>query len=548
MAYVPEERTKVSAPLQPWRVLVVDDEEDVHGVTLLALKRRTWRKRPFHLVNCRNAAEARETVRGAEPFHVALIDVVMETRTAGLELCQYLRTALPTSLRIILRTGQPGVAPEEKVLNDYDIDHYLAKSEVTPDRLFAAIRTCIRNSEEIGTVLAFHTQLREFSSAFQTVTSDEDLAVFMSQGLRFLELKHHVRVSFVPDIDGTPPDRVSQKRDHQLVASAHTAKIDPGELLSAAALGAEDAHIQLFASEDAANTRGTRGGFVVHAAEAFTIESLQNDLSIYVRDWTAAHNALVLRDRVARDKLLNERMYIERLDMVSSALTTLTQEVSSPLGVAESANAIVGSVAKQVREDVPTDRLRDMAQGLAEPSEAIARSIQRARRLLRTFEQFSVAQRSEERGHVDLAAVLASCVEIMSIDAGRQGVTLRSNVAPDAELPWVGYRGHLTQVIFNLVHDAVLYAYSDGGVLDIRLEKLDGRYSLELEDYGAGLPPHVLRKMADSGTNDGGSVGRIGLPLVEHIVKDLLQGEMTCTAKLGKGTKFVIQFPAVVPA
>ena len=71
-----------------WRVLVVDDEEDVHTVTRLALRRRTWRKRGFELVSARSAKEALEKLgeSGAEPFHAAIIDVVMETPNAGLEL------------------------------------------------------------------------------------------------------------------------------------------------------------------------------------------------------------------------------------------------------------------------------------------------------------------------------------------------------------------------------------------------------------------------------------------------------------------------------
>src|SRR5690242_19954721 len=109
-----------------WRILVVDDEKDIHEVTQLALKRRTWRKRPFELVSCYSGLEARELlkVHPRNYFRVALIDVVMETQTAGLDLCHHLRSDFPSSLRIVLRTGQPGVAPEEKIINEYDIDSY----------------------------------------------------------------------------------------------------------------------------------------------------------------------------------------------------------------------------------------------------------------------------------------------------------------------------------------------------------------------------------------------------------------------------------------
>ena len=196
-----------------WNVLVVDDEPDVHQVTRLALKHKQWRKKGFNLVYASSAAEAKKTL-GAHPndfFHVALIDVVMETDQAGLQLCQYVRARLPSSLRIILRTGQPGVAPEEVVLNDYDIDFYLSKSEATPDKLHTVIRSCLRSSQDISTLLAFGKQLQSFTRALQSVSSLEDLLVFMREGLGFLELKHSAKsMAFFYDVRKKGPDSALQ--------------------------------------------------------------------------------------------------------------------------------------------------------------------------------------------------------------------------------------------------------------------------------------------------------------------------------------------------
>src|SRR2546423_9437788 len=112
-----------------WRVLIVDDEADIHAVTDLALKFKKWRNKRFELVRAFSAAEAKDILNKPDSnFQVAMIDVVMETDDAGLRLCEYIRETQPRSLRIILRTGQANVAPEERVLNEYDIDHYLPKS------------------------------------------------------------------------------------------------------------------------------------------------------------------------------------------------------------------------------------------------------------------------------------------------------------------------------------------------------------------------------------------------------------------------------------
>jgi CheY-like chemotaxis protein len=190
-----------------WNVLVVDDEQDVHAVTVLALKRRKWKDRPLALTSAMSGEEARAilTAPGAPQFNVALVDVVMETADAGLKLCQFIRANFPPTLRIILRTGQPGAAPEEKVLNTYDIDHYLAKAEMTEGRLYGAIRACLRMSQDIGGVLAMASQLRtltaELKDPLATATS---LAATMRKTLGFFEDKYAAKLTFIPNVKDAP--------------------------------------------------------------------------------------------------------------------------------------------------------------------------------------------------------------------------------------------------------------------------------------------------------------------------------------------------------
>jgi CheY-like chemotaxis protein len=175
-----------------WRILVVDDEEDVHAVTGLALKRRSWKGRPFELVGARSAAEAKKVLAASEPFHAALVDVVMETDNAGLDLCEYIRETQSRATRIVLRTGQPGAAPEEKVLNDFDIDYYLAKSEVTQERLYTTVRACLRSSLDVSTIMTVTDQLQDYVKVVQEDDSLDSLVGSFGGTLGFLEQKYEV--------------------------------------------------------------------------------------------------------------------------------------------------------------------------------------------------------------------------------------------------------------------------------------------------------------------------------------------------------------------
>lgn len=141
-----DERAPVaSAAREPWTIFLVDDEESVHEVTRLALTDVTFEGRPLQFVSARSATEA--SVRLAEHPGAALIllDVVMETDTAGLAFIEYVRRELGNPfIRIALRTGQPGQAPERRVIVDYDISDYKTKSELTSTRLFLTVIGALR--------------------------------------------------------------------------------------------------------------------------------------------------------------------------------------------------------------------------------------------------------------------------------------------------------------------------------------------------------------------------------------------------------------------
>lgn len=132
------------------RVLVVDDEPDIAAVTRLSLRGMRHNSQPVELVVASTGAGAVEAMRADPGIAVILLDVVMETDTAGLDACRAIRDELGNRfVRILLRTGQPGVAPERATIDDYDIDGYLPKAELTTNRLYAAVRTALKAHDEL---------------------------------------------------------------------------------------------------------------------------------------------------------------------------------------------------------------------------------------------------------------------------------------------------------------------------------------------------------------------------------------------------------------
>ncbi|RTL34211.1 MAG: EAL domain-containing protein [Burkholderiales bacterium] len=143
----PDEGPPVARPREDrhWRVMVVDDDADVHEATCLALKGLVILGRRLELLHASSAAEAGALLRRAPDVAVLLLDVVMETADAGLMLVRQLRDDPAwRHLRIVLRTGQPGQAPELATMAAYDINDYEAKSELTRIRLQTVLTTNIR--------------------------------------------------------------------------------------------------------------------------------------------------------------------------------------------------------------------------------------------------------------------------------------------------------------------------------------------------------------------------------------------------------------------
>jgi response regulator RpfG family c-di-GMP phosphodiesterase len=156
-----------------WRVLVADDEPDVHRITRMVLSGFSFDGRKVELISAYSGEEACDIMAQNNDIAMALLDVVMETDNAGLEVARYIREQLNNRYtRIVLRTGQPGQAPEHEVIRTYDINDYKDKTELTTTKLntlmYATLRSyrdiCILNEHRRGLEKVIEASARVFSS------------------------------------------------------------------------------------------------------------------------------------------------------------------------------------------------------------------------------------------------------------------------------------------------------------------------------------------------------------------------------------------------
>ena len=133
-----------------WKILLVDDEPAIHDVTVLALTGFEFEGRNLHFFHAYSGKEALEILDQHKDISIALIDVVMENEHAGLDLVDSIRNDLRNSMiRLILRTGQPGQAPERAVIKKYDINDYKEKTELTSQKLYSVVYTSIKSYRDL---------------------------------------------------------------------------------------------------------------------------------------------------------------------------------------------------------------------------------------------------------------------------------------------------------------------------------------------------------------------------------------------------------------
>jgi two-component system sensor histidine kinase/response regulator len=147
---------------ETWEILIIDDEEDVHQLTHFVLDDYSYQGKKLKFVSAYSAEEAKLVFTQHPNVAVIFLDVVMETNDAGLKLVQYIRERLKNHLvRIILRTGQPGYAPEKQVIVKYDINDYKNKTELTDQKLFTVMTSSLRSYSDIKTIESYRQHLEE---------------------------------------------------------------------------------------------------------------------------------------------------------------------------------------------------------------------------------------------------------------------------------------------------------------------------------------------------------------------------------------------------
>jgi signal transduction histidine kinase len=558
---------------QAWKVAVIDDDKAVHEGTRFALYDYSLHGQGIEIISAYSAEEGRELMRKVADVAVILLDVVMETDDAGLKLVDFIRTQLKNeAVRIILRTGQPGQAPERQVIVDYDINDYKAKTELTADKLFTSLTAALRSYQQIQRMVETRRGLEmiiEGASTLYDFKSMQRLAEGVLTQIASLLNVECGGILVLRDAGG------SQEKFSVLAGSGcyrrFAGAVSAGALdtmLERAVLSAFERQSHQFLPKLSVlyiHTSSKREIVVVletarpmSATDRALVEVFCSRLSVAFDNvilYDQLHEANIrleerVRERTHELTAANHRMASQWAQLRRSnefkneILGTVAHDLRNPLGVIMGRAELMNELA--TRDPVQIEKIKDqlghIRASTGQLTEMVNDLISDA-----MMDAHNIAIRRE---HVDLVTMLGDIVSSNRASAEKKKQSIR--LAAPAHQLWSCDPDRLREAVDNLVSNAIKYS-PIGGRIELAMSVADDHILIRVADEGAGLSEEDISRLfgrfqrLSARPTGGESSTGLGLSIVKRIV-ELHGGHASAeSAGPGRGATFTIRLPAAAP-
>ena len=552
-----------------WKIAVIDDDHAVHEGTRFALSDYNLNGQGLEILSAYSAAEGRTLMREHPDVAAVLLDVIMETDVAGLELVEYIRNEIRNeTVRIILRTGQPGQAPERRVIVQYDINDYKAKTELTADKLFTSLTAALRSYQQLERMVQTRRGLEIIIDAASTLYDFKSMQRLAEGVLTQMASLLNVDCAGILVLR----DDGSQAEDFSVLAgsgcysrfsgAATSRALDPElrDMVEAAfrqrANGFADQRTVLYV-----RTGSGREVVVLLQAERQLSETDRSLVEIFSSRLSIAFDNVILyqqlheantqlEDRVAqRTRALmqaNRRLSAQWLRLQrangfkNEILGTVAHDLKNPLGVilgrTEMLTELIATGASRDGVTTQIEHIRDAAKRLTSMvdhliSDAMA-------------DAFDITIRREP---VDIAALVREVAEANQPLALNKQQVIAVSAPP--HLSTMCDIDRIREAIDNLLSNAIKYSPIGGRITVNAADDGDNTF-IAVTDEGAGLSPEDLgrlfgrfQRLSAKPTAGESSTG-LGLSIVKRIV-DMHGGEVTAKSDgPGSGSTFTITLPA----
>jgi EAL domain-containing protein (putative c-di-GMP-specific phosphodiesterase class I)/GGDEF domain-containing protein len=181
-----------------WVVLSVEDNQPYQDVLESAIQEVAFEGRKIELLRASSAASAATILSKRQDISLILLDIVMESDDAGFYLIDTIRNVIGDELvRIVVLTGQPGVKPHDKAINEYNISEYWNKTDLSADKLKSVVVSNLRTWQISQELKIARRGLQMIVDASRSLTARQDTSEFAHTVLEEI-----ARVINVPNTGG----------------------------------------------------------------------------------------------------------------------------------------------------------------------------------------------------------------------------------------------------------------------------------------------------------------------------------------------------------
>ncbi len=280
-----------------------------------------------------------------------------------------------------------------------------------------------------------------------------------------------------------------------------------------------------------------------------TIELQTHELEQRVHERTIELKETLETLKATQEELVRS----EKLSGLGSLVAGVAHELNTPIGnammVATSLKDFNQEFIESTKQGLRRSVLDNYIAQSTEGSESIERNLRRASELISSFKQVAVDQSSYQRREFALDEILHELQITMSPNLSRSQVSLEMECEKSVHMN--SYPGPLTQVLMNLLSNALTHAFSEQEhkTVCIRGTLVEQKAIITVEDNGHGISQENISKIFDpfftTRLGQGGS--GLGLNIVYNLVTDLLGGDIRVESELGLGTTFILTLPISAP-
>jgi len=524
-----------------WKVMIVDDDAEIHDVTKIALEGFVFQDKQISFISAYSGKQAKALLKEHPDTAIIFLDVVMEENDAGLRVVKYIRDTLQNHLvRIILRTGQPGEAPEEKTIINYDINDYKHKAELTRRKLFVTTIAGLRAYYDLMLIEINKEALKQTLEAIPV-------------GICVLEA-HTVKPIYINqkthEIFGSRLDKNILAENLVEVCQFHvagTSQTYPYEKLPMfCALHGKTTHvddIEIHPYDQ--NIPIESWGTPIYDKDGKVIYSLTTFQDITERQQAEAAKMRLIQEREAKNVALH---YSQEIEAKNVDLVKLNQEKNEFLGIVAHDLKNPLSAIKGYAEEIE-EYCQEMSEAeIVELSGLIKKASAKMSTLITNLLDVNQIESGKIKlnfANVDLLPIIESLAQDYAKRAKEKEINLHFSHEGNDFHAYVDVDA-IGQIMDNIISNAVKYSPLGKNVY-INLIANEGKVRCEVKDEGEGLSGDDQKKLfgkfnrlSTKPTGGEHSTG-LGLFIVKKLV-EVMNAEIWCESELGKGATFIVEF------